>query len=67
MAAHTDNFIVINAPLATVWEITNDVANWPSLFTEYSEATILEQKANTVRFRVPPTIDVLTVGASCGG
>ena len=26
MAAHTDNSIVINAPLDQVWTITNDVA-----------------------------------------
>ena len=52
MAAHTDNFIVINAPLDKVWELTNDVAGWPNLFSEYAEATILEQKGNTVRFRL---------------
>jgi len=52
MAAHTDNFIVIDAPLDTVWEITNEVENWPNLFTEYSEATILERNGDTVRFRL---------------
>ena len=52
MGAHTDNSIVIDAPLETVWEITNDVEKWPSLFTEYSEATILERKADMVRFRL---------------
>ena len=29
MAAHTDNFIIINAPLNQVWEMANDVENWP--------------------------------------
>lgn len=52
MAAHTDNSIVIDAPLDLVWEMTNDVANWPSLFTEYAEAEILERNGNTVRFRL---------------
>ena len=52
MAAHTDNSVVINAPIDLVWEMTNDVANWPNLFTEYAEAEILEQSGNTVRFRL---------------
>jgi aromatase len=52
MPAHTDNSIVINAPIEKVWEITNDVENWPNLFTEYAEANILERDGNTVRFRL---------------
>jgi aromatase len=52
MKKRTDNFIVINAPLQLVWDITNDVENWPNLFTEYAEAKILEREGNTVRFRL---------------
>jgi aromatase len=52
MAVRTDNSIVINAPLDTVWDITNDVANWPNLFTEYATADILERRDNTVVFRL---------------
>jgi aromatase len=52
MSVRTDNSIVIAAPMEDVWKITNDVANWPSLFTEYATAEILEQKDNTVRFRL---------------
>jgi aromatase len=52
MAAHTDNFIVINAPLDRVWDITNDVENWTNLFTEYAEAQITERRGNTVVFRL---------------
>ena len=52
MAAHTENSVTINAPLDLVWEMTNDVANWPDLFTEYATAEILEQNGNTVRFRL---------------
>ncbi len=52
MAAHTDNSVVINAPLDLVWEMTNDVANWPNLFTEYAQAEIIEQGANNVTFRL---------------
>lgn len=52
MAAHTDNEIVIDAPLDLVWRITNDVEGWPHLFTEYAEATILERRDNTVVFRL---------------
>lgn len=52
MAAHTENEIVIAAPLALVWERTNDVANWPNLFTEYATAEILERRGDTIRFRL---------------
>ncbi len=52
MAAHTDNSVVIEAPLDVVWEMTNDVANWPNHFTEYAQADILEQGENSVTFRL---------------
>ena len=53
MAGHTDNEIVINAPIDVVWDITNDLENWPNLFTEYAKTEILERKGdNTVVFRL---------------
>jgi aromatase len=52
MAVRTDNSIVINAPLETVWQITNDVESWPSLFSEYASADILERNGETVVFRL---------------
>ena len=52
MSVRTDNSIVIAAPLEEVWQITNDVANWSNLFTEYATVEILERKDNTVRFRL---------------
>jgi aromatase len=52
MTGHTDNEIVIDAPLELVWRTTNDVAGWPRLFSEYAEAVILEQRGDTVRFRL---------------
>ncbi|MEV6376808.1 SRPBCC family protein [Micromonospora musae] len=50
--AHTENSIVIAAPLPLVWEITNDVANWTELFTEYAVVEILHRDGDTVRFRL---------------
>jgi aromatase len=52
MAAHTDNEVVINAPIDVVWEKMNDVENWPNLFSEYAEAEILQREGNTIRFRL---------------
>lgn len=52
MAAHTENSVVVNAPLDLVWEMTNEVENWPNLFTEYARAEILERSDNTVTFRL---------------
>jgi aromatase len=50
--AGTDNEIVIAAPMDLVWEMTNDVASWPELFSEYAAAEILERDGATVRFRL---------------
>ena len=52
MAGHTDNEIVIDAPLALVWRMTNDISTWTTLFSEYSEATILSEQDGTIRFRL---------------
>jgi aromatase len=52
MAGHTDNAVVIDAPLDLVWETMNAVERWPELFTEYASAEILERNGDTVRFRL---------------
>jgi aromatase len=52
MSAHTENSVLIAAPLDLVWAMTNDVASWPKLFSEYASAEILAHEANTVRFRL---------------
>ncbi|MFE9955373.1 SRPBCC family protein [Micromonospora sp. NPDC005299] len=49
---HTENAVDIAAPLPLVWEITNDVARWTELFTEYAVVEILHQEGDTVRFRL---------------
>jgi aromatase len=52
MAAHTDNSVEINAPLEFVWEHMMDIESWPSLFSEYAKAEVLEEDGDTVRFRL---------------
>ena len=52
MAGHTDNSVVIAAPMDLVWERTNDIASWPSLFSEYASAQVLARDGDTVRFRL---------------
>jgi aromatase len=52
MAAHTDNEIVIDAPLPLVWDRMMDIESWPELFTEYSKAEVLEEDGNRVEFRL---------------
>jgi aromatase len=53
MAGHTDNEIVINAPLDFVWRRMNDVESWPSLFSEYASADIVERTDDrTFNFRL---------------
>ncbi|MDG9672827.1 SRPBCC family protein [Micromonospora sp. DH14] len=53
MAGHTDNAIVINAPFDLVWDLTNDIPNWPSLFSEYASTEVLSTSADgAVVFRL---------------
>ncbi|WP_433254678.1 SRPBCC family protein [Streptosporangium sp. CA-135522] len=52
MAAHTENEIVISAPMDLVWGRTNDVASWPDLFSEYAATEVLSREGDTVRFRL---------------
>ncbi|HET6500677.1 MAG TPA: SRPBCC family protein [Amycolatopsis sp.] len=52
MTGHTDNAVFIGAPIDLVWTMTNDVAAWPALFTEYASAEILSRNGNTVTFRL---------------
>lgn len=48
----TDNAVEIRAPLDVVWERMNDVESWPSLFTEYASAEVLERRGDTIVFRL---------------
>lgn len=58
MSAHTDNEVVIAAPLELVWEVANDVERWPELFSgEYATAEVLERDENRVRFRLTTAPD----------
>ncbi|MFI7409340.1 SRPBCC family protein [Streptomyces sp. NPDC049627] len=52
MPGHTENEITIAAPLDLVWDMTNDVENWPKLFSEYASAEILSREGDTVTFRL---------------
>ena len=52
MPARTENTVFIDADIDTTWRMTNDVANWPNLFTEYAAAEVLERSGNTIRFRL---------------
>ncbi|MBU6532293.1 SRPBCC family protein [Streptomyces sp. NPDC057245] len=52
MPGSTSNSVIVAAPLDLVWEMTNDVENWPQLFSEYASADILERDGNRVVFRL---------------
>ncbi|GAA3383104.1 cupin domain-containing protein [Cryptosporangium minutisporangium] len=52
MLGHTENSIEINAPIDFVWAQTNDVRDWPRLFSEYAAAEILETDGDSVTFRL---------------
>jgi aromatase len=52
MAGHTDNTIVIAAPVDLVWDVTNDLENWPRLFSEYAAVEVLEREGDSTKFRL---------------
>ncbi|CAL9609197.1 SRPBCC family protein [Streptomyces sp. enrichment culture] len=52
MAGHTENSITIDAPFDLVWEMTNDLENWPDLFSEYASVEVLAREGDTTRFRL---------------
>ena len=53
MSAHTDNAIVIDAPVDVVWEQANDLARWPLLYDgEYESVEILDGPPDRVVFRL---------------
>jgi aromatase len=51
-AGHTDNEIVINAPVDLTWRMTNDLESWPQLFSEYAAVEIMDRKGDTTTFRL---------------
>ncbi|WFB06765.1 SRPBCC family protein [Streptomyces sp. LX-29] len=52
MSGHTDNEIVIKAPLDLVWDMTNDLESWPQLFSEYASVEIMKREGDTTTFRL---------------
>lgn len=53
MSGHTDNEIVIDAPVDTVWEEANDLGQWPVLFAEeYERVEVLDNSGGRVTFRI---------------
>ncbi|MGW7008473.1 SRPBCC family protein [Streptomyces sp. NPDC054933] len=52
MSGHTENEITIAAPLDLVWEITNDLENWPRLFSEYRNVEVLGREGDKTTFRL---------------
>lgn len=52
MAASTECIVRIAAPFDLVWDMTNDIESWTELFSEYTEATVLEREGNRVLFRL---------------
>ncbi|MFG2626807.1 SRPBCC family protein [Streptomyces sp. NPDC048473] len=52
MSGHTENEITIAAPLDLVWEVTNDLENWPRLFSEYAAVEVIERDGDSTTFRL---------------
>ncbi|MFE6664788.1 SRPBCC family protein [Streptomyces sp. NPDC057697] len=52
MTGRTENEITIAAPLELVWDVTNDLENWPRLFSEYAAVEIIERDGDSTTFRL---------------
>jgi aromatase len=52
MAGHTDNAVEITAPLQFVWDRMMDIESWPTLFSEYAKAEVIESDGERIVFRL---------------
>jgi aromatase len=52
MAGHTENAVTVAAPVDLVWDMTNDLENWPNLFSEYASVEVLSREGNKTTFRL---------------
>lgn len=52
MPGHTENEITVAAPLDLVWDMTNDIENWPQLFSEYASVEVISREGDTTTFRL---------------
>jgi aromatase len=52
VVGHTENSITVDAPLDLVWDMTNDIENWPQLFSEYASLEVLSREGDTTTFRL---------------
>ncbi|WP_329561505.1 SRPBCC family protein [Kitasatospora sp. NBC_01266] len=52
MTGHTDNQILIAAPLDLTWDLTNDLERWPQLFSEYASVEVIDRAGDKVTFRL---------------
>jgi aromatase len=52
MGCRTEHAVVIDAPLDLVWDMTNDIAAWPELFSEYAKVEVLADDGVTALFRL---------------
>lgn len=52
MAGHTDNAVVIDAPMDLVWSMTNDIPGWTNLFSEYSASEVLNTRDGVITLRL---------------
>lgn len=52
MKGYTENRVVVMCDYDHVFDLSNRIDLWPKLFTEYSDAEILEQTETDIRFRL---------------
>lgn len=52
MPGHTENEIIIKAPVDLVWNMTNDLERWPQLFSEYAAVEVLSREGDRTTFRL---------------
>jgi aromatase len=50
--AHTHNSIVIERPIEEVFDLSNDLEQWPKVFNEYVNVKILDRTVDRLVFRM---------------
>lgn len=46
------NSVIIKKPIQEVFDITNDIEQWPNIFTEYAKSEVIEKNNDYIKFKL---------------
>lgn len=57
MKGYTENRVVVFRDYDHVFDLTNDIEQWPNLFTEYKDAKVLSREGDEITFQLTTFAD----------